>query len=283
MFHLESFSSSIATSSTTNFQQLTFISTDAVLQKLVNGMQVSQALPKLGAVMGVGSHLVHVRAQAPSMLPVPYVTLGPNNRGGAFESPPRCWDYMNQPIPLRLTEEFDIFVTQNSGGAETEYVACLFTDGVRTPAPPIRTGPTTNGDGAFFTLHGTASTTLTAGAWTNIPASSITFDQALPAGLYSLVGVRAFSATALWFRMFPQVAPLWRPGGIAVQAYDQMDMFNQRYFSPYGTTPAGWGEWLRFYSNTPPGIEFFATSADTAEEVWFDIIKVSDATIQGTM
>src|SRR5208337_4305313 len=121
MFHLELFSSSIATGANT-FGQVTYVAQDAVLQKLVNGMQVSQQLPYLMAVMGVGAHLVHVRAQAPSMLPLPYVALSPNNRGGAFESPPRCWDFSNAPIPLRLTEEFDIFATQNSGSGEVEYV-----------------------------------------------------------------------------------------------------------------------------------------------------------------
>lgn len=281
MFHMEVFSSSIASGANT-FAQLTYVSSDAILQKLVNGMQVSAQLPKLKAVMGVGANLVHVRAQAPSMLPLPYVTMSPNNRGSAFESPPRVWDFSGMEIPLRLTEEFDIFATQNSGGAQTEYVACLFTDGIRTPPPPVRTGPTVSGNGAFFTLHGTATTTLTAGAWTNIPASSITFDQALPAGAYSFVGGRVFSATGLFFRLFPQVEPLWRPGAAAVQAYDQMDAYGARAVPSYGAIGAAWGEWLKFYSNTPPGVEVFATAADTAEEVWYDLIKISDATIQGT-
>ena len=282
MFHLETFSSSIATGANT-FAQLTYVSTDAVLQKLVNGMQVSPQLSKLMAVAGVGAHLVHVRAQAPSMLPNPYVSLSPNNRGSAFESPPRVWDYCKSPIALRLTEEFDIFATQNSGGSETEYVACLFTDGNFVAPPPLRTGPSLDGIGGFFTLHGIATTTLTAGAWTNIPASSITFDQALPAGTYSLVGARVFSATGLFFRMFPQYTPLWRPGGVAVQAYDQLDPPNQRYVSGWAATAGMWGEWLRFYSNTVPGIEVFATSADTAEEVWLDLIKMSDQTVQGSL
>ena len=282
MFHLETFSSSIATGANT-FAQLTYVSTDAVLQKLVNGMQVSPQLSKLMAVMGVGAHLVHVRAQAPSMLPNPYVSLSPNNRGSAFESPPRFWDYSNNPIALRLTEEFDIFATQNSGGSETEYVACLFTDGVMTPAPAVRTGPTINGVGGFFTLHGTATTTLTAGAWTNIPASSITFDQSLPAGTYAVVGMRAFSATGLFFRLFPQYTPLWRPGGVCVQAYDQLDPPGQRFVSGWGRSTSNWGVWLNFYSNTVPGLEIFAVSADTAEEVWFDVIKLSDQTVQGSL
>lgn len=283
MFHLETFSSSIATSGANTFQQLTYVATDAILQKLVNGMQVSPQLPKLMAVAGVGANLVHIRAQAPSMLPLPYISLSPNNRGGAFESPPRIWDFSGNPIALRLTEEFDIFVTQNSGGAQTEYVACLFTDGIRTPPPPVRQGPTINGDGGFFTLHGTATTTLTAGAWTNLPASAFTFDQPLPAGSYALVGARAFSATGLFFRMFPQYTPLWRPGGTCVQAYDAMDPFNQRFLPEYGPVGFGWGVWLNFFSNTPPGVEFFTTAADTAQEIWLDVIKLSDMTVQGSM
>jgi hypothetical protein len=283
MFHLELFSSSLSTGTANAFQQLTYVAADAVLQKLVNGMQVSPQLPKIMAIMGVGANLVHVRAQAPSMLPLPYITLSPNNRGSAFESPPRIWDFSGNPIALRLTEEFDIFATQNSGGAQTEYVGVLFTDGVRIPPPPVRSGPTINGDGGFFTLHGTATTTLTAGAWTNVPASAITFDQPLPAGSYALVGMRAFSATGLFFRLFPQYTPLWRPGGICVQAYDAMDPFNQRFLPEYGPVGFGWGQWLNFFSNTPPGVEFFATSADTAEEVFLDVIKVSDQTVQGSM
>lgn len=283
MFHLETFSSSIATSGASTFQQLTYVAADSILQRLVNGVQVSMQLPYLKAILGVGAHLCYVRAQAPSMLPLPYVTCGPNNRGAAFESPPRIWDLTSSPIPLRLTEEFDIFVTQNSGGAETEYVAVLFTDNQNTPPPPVTTTVTTNGNGRFFSLHGVASATLTAGAWTNVPASSFTFDQPFPAGLYALVGARAFSATGLFFRMFPQYNPLWRPGGACVQAYDQMDPFNQRYLPEYGPTGYGWGQWLQFFSNTPPGVEFFATAADVAQEIVLDCIKISDTTIQGTM
>ena len=104
MFHLELFSSAVS-SGATSFQQLTYVAADAILQKLNNGVQVPQNLPFIHSVMGVGSHLVGVRAQAPSMLPLPYISLSPNNRGGAFESPPRAWDFSAAPVPLRLTED----------------------------------------------------------------------------------------------------------------------------------------------------------------------------------
>jgi len=282
MFHLELFSSSIATSGANTFQQLTYTSVDNVLPKLNNGMQVSPTLPYLQAVLGVGAHLVHVRGQAPSMLPFPYPALSPNNRGAAFESPPRIWDFSRAPLPLRPTEEFDIFVTQNSGGAETEYVACQFSDGTLTPIPvainPPGIGQNPTTPGRFFAVHWTAAVTLTAGAFTQVQP---VFDQALPAGMYAMIGARAFSATGLFFRLFPAMQPLWRPGGVCVQAYDQLDPVNQRGFQQGYPSTMGWGMWLQFYQNVPPQVEFFSTAADTAEEGWFDLVYLGTQTTTG--
>lgn len=278
MFHLELYTSSIASGANT-FAQVTYFTPDNIIPKLVNGCQVSPDLPFLHSVFGVGAHMVDVRAQANSMLPFPYPTLTPNNRGTAFESPPRHWDFSKAPIPLKPTEEFDIFATQNSGGSETQYVAVQFTDANPQPLPTvinpiaIRDQPAT--PGRYFSAHWTATTTLTAGGWTQVQPS---FDQALYAGYYALVGARAFSATGLFFRMFPAMGPKWRPGGVCTQAYDQLDPPGQRGFSGWVPGMHGWGVWLTFFQNVPPQVEFFATSADTAEEGWFDMIYLGPQT-----
>lgn len=281
MFHQELFSSSIATGANT-FGQVTFFTPDNVLQKLVNGMQVSTSLPYLLAVFGVGAHMVDVRAQSPSMLPFPYPNLNPNNRGTAFESPVRGWDFSLAPIPLKPTEEFDIFASQNATGAETEYVGCLFSDGQTSPltVPLNPPGVIQNGltPGRFFTAHSSTSVTVTAGAFSLV---SLSLDQALPAGMYALIGARAFSATGLFFRMFPQNSPLWRPGGIAVQAYDSLDPPNQRGVRNGVPALSSWGVWLTFYQNTVPQIEFFCTAADTAQEAWLDLVYLGPQTSQG--
>lgn len=268
MFHVELFSSSIASGINT-LAQVTYVSADAILPKLVNGVQVAPSLSKVMFVAGIGAHMGHVRIQAPSMLPFPYPALDPNNRGTGFESPPRIHDLRDRNIQLAPTEEFDVFATQNAGAGELQYILVGFWDGNVAPVPV----------GRFFSVHWTASTTLTAGAWTQVIPS---FDTGLPAGLYSLVGARAFSATALFFRLFPAMAPLWRPGGVAVQAYDQYDPPNQRAYQTLGAPANPYGEWLRFYQNVPPACEFFATSADTAEEGWYDLIQISGQTsVQG--
>lgn len=282
MFHSELFSSSIATSGAGTFQQLTYVSSDAVLSKQNNGIQVSIELPNIMFAAGIGTHLANIRLQANSMLPLPYISLAPNNRGGTTESPPRVWDFSRSMIPLIPTEEMDVFVTQNSGGAETEYVLVTFSDGKMAPVPiavnPPRTMNLIPPTGRYISARWTASTTLTAGGWTQVQP---TFDQALLAGYYALVGARTMSATALFFRMFPQVSPLWRPGGIAVQSYDQLDPPNQRFMQQGYPTAMGWGTWLTFYQNTPPSVEIFATSADTAEEGEFDLIYLGGQVTQG--
>lgn len=283
MFHLELFSSSLATGANT-FQQLTYFSSDAILPRLVNGMQVSPDIPYLLAIMGVGANLVHVRAQANSMLPFPYPTLSPNNRGTAFESPTRVWDFSRAPLPLKPTEEFDIFASQNAAGAQTEYVACLFSDGHPTAIPgtlnphQITLNPAT--PGRVFSVHWTASVTLTAGNWTLVQPA---FDQALYAGYYALIGARVFSASGLFFRMFPAMGPKWRPGGTCVQTYDGYEHPSQRGFNALNSQFAGWGSWLTFYQNVPPQCEVFATAADTAQEGWYDLVYLGPQVISSTI
>jgi hypothetical protein len=266
MFHLELFSSSNTSSGANTFVQNNYVTADAILPGLVNGVQVSRDLPYVMAVLPLGAHIVHTRLQAPSFLPFPYINLSPGNRGAAFESPPRIFDFSRAPIKLNPTEELDVYCSQNSGGSETQYVGVLFSDGMITPNPA----------GRYFTVHATATTTLTAGAFTQVSPS---FDQALPAGQYALVGARCYSATGKYFRMFPAQAPLWRPGGVCVQAYDSLDPPAQRFATYRPELNLNWGTWLTFYQNVPPQVEFFAASADTAEEMWFDLIQISGATI----
>jgi len=281
MFHLELFSSSIATGAN-SFAQLVYFTPDNILAKQVSGLQVSPTLPMLHSYFGVGAHLVHVRAQANSMLPFPYISSSPNNRGSGFESPPRGWDFSRWPLALKPTEEFDIFATQNSGGAETEYVAVQFCDGPPTPigvqVNPIGIAAAPAMPGRFFSAHWTNTVTVTAGQWSLVQPL---FDQALYAGYYSLVGARCFSATGLFFRMFPSYGSLWRPGGACVQAYDAMDLQNQRYMNSFGAEPGGWGEWMTFYQNVPPQVEFFCTAGDTAQEGWFDLVYLGPQVTQG--
>ena len=278
MFHMEAFRSSLASGVTDVFQQITYISTGAILAPLNNGLQVSATLSKLHSFFGVSAHLQSLRPQSASMLPLPYPTFNPNNIGTAIETPAKFWDFARAPKALRPTEEFDMYGSQINAGAENVAAFVNFTDGMVVPAPSIATGPTVNGNNQFTVVHATAATTLTANAWTQVTP---VLDQPLPAGQYALVGARAVSAGALAFRLQPLVEPLWRPGGVAAQTNDQLDAPGQRFINPLTGAISHWGVWLTFFQNTVPYVQFWSTSADTAEDMYFDLIKISDVVTAG--
>ena len=244
MFTLELFKS---TSTLNTLTQITSVYS-GVVPTLNNGFQVP-TLHYLMGIVGVSGHLHRVQTQAPSLRPFPYPDFMPVNVGTAIESPVKGAFMPTSPISLNYTEELDAYVYAASG--ETCYVGVQLSDG-----PIVTTQP-----GRVITVHGTASTTLTAGGWTTVP---ITLDQALPAGVYNLIGARAYSATCLFFKVIPAMGSLWQPGSTGVQSYDALDAPGARY--------GGYGTWLTFQQNVLPSFNFFATSADTAEEVWLDLV-----------
>lgn len=270
---LEAFRSSLASGVTDVLQQVTYISAGAILAPSASGLQVSAALSKLHSLWGVGANLENISPQAASMLPLPYPNLAPNNIGTATENYPKVWDWVRGPKPLRPTETFNIFASQTSAGAQNEAVFVQFTDGLVTQAPGLAIGPSINGNGMYTVVHATATTTLTANAFTQITP---VLDLPLPAGTYALVGARCMSAGCLAFRMKPINEPLWRPGGVGVQTADQFDAPGQRFINPQSGAISHWGVWFTFFQNTVPNIDFWSTSADTKEDIWFDLIKLSD-------
>lgn len=281
MFTMEVFRSSLSSGVTDVLQEVTFFTNLAILAPSANGCQVSAQLNKLMALFGIGAHLENISPQAASFLPLPYPNLAPNNIGTVIESPAKFWDFSRAPKVLRPTETFHIFASQTAAGAETETVFVNFTDGNYVPPPAIASVPALTGNGMFTTAHATAATTLTANNWTQITP---VFDSpTLPAGFYALVGARVMSAHALAFRLSPLVEPLYRPGGVAVQAADQLDPPGQRFINPLTGAISHWGTWLTFFQNTPPNVHIWASAADTVEDIWFDLIKISDAVTAQTI
>ncbi|HVI11027.1 MAG TPA: hypothetical protein VND65_22270 [Candidatus Binatia bacterium] len=269
MFHMEAFSSSLTTGTAQAFQQLNYVNVGNIIPPLNNGLNIPNQLRYLHSVFPLGVSMTMCRPQTPAFLPWPYWTLGPVNRGTTFESPPRVWDFSRNPIALNPTDELDIFAAQNSGGAETDYVAVNMSDGQLVAAP----------QGRMFTVHGTAAVTLNASAWTTV---SWTFDQTIPSGRYAIIGGRCFAAHGKFWRIIPTEAPNYRPGGHMVQTYDALDAHGQRGWDYLGQTGQNWGVWVYTNSYIMPQCELFSTSADTAEEIFFDMVLVGPPTaIQG--
>lgn len=280
MRHLEVFRGSLASGATDVLQQVPFVFAEAKLAPSALGLQVSATLSKLSAFWGVGANLENISPQAASMLPLPFPNYAPNNIGTAVESPSKYWDFIRNPIPLRPTETFNIFASQTSGGAEVQTVFTEFTDGIISPLPMLAAGPSPNGNGKYTSMHARATTTLTPNAWSQVTPS---IDLPFPAGLYALVGARVMSAKALGFRMRPINDVSWYPGGVAVQSPDQYDPPGQRFINALTGALTHWGIWFTFFQNTVPNVDIWSTAADTVEDFWFDVIKLSDVVTVGAL
>ena len=118
------------------------------------------------------------------------------------------------------------------------------------------------------TVRATAAITATAlgNAWN---AGALTFEQALEAGVYAVVGMKMFSATAIAGRLiFPNQGA--RPGciGYATPATGVGAIENPMFRN------GNLGIWGTFSHTAPPQLEMLAAAADTAEEVYLDVVKV---------
>lgn len=253
MFHTFAYQSSISNDG--NLHQATYVP-DSILPAAGNGL-LSNALAWLMAVGMVGTSAVRGQFVAPSLRDYGNIDVEPVNIGTAFESPPRLNDYSLKPIPLAVAEEWDGYCAQNNGSSsETETLIGWASDGTIQPVPPKK----------IVQLYWTASVTLVSGKWSLI---QMTLSQPLYAGTYALVGARCLSAGALAFRFVPSggvSATTNRPGGVGVQAGDQMDWPRQRF--------GGWGTWLQFTNTTVPQIEILSLSNDTSESGIIDIVPM---------
>jgi hypothetical protein len=256
MFHLEAYSSSIASGAT--LAQITAVSSQ-IYPPSGSGFLV-QSLNKILMAAQQGAHADRAQLQSASLRKQPFIDLVPSNRAAAFASPVRFADFTMSPLQIFSNEELDVFASQNSGGAEIQTIGVWFTDGNN---PPSLNKPN-------LTVHATASATLSAAAWT---AVTFALDTSLDPGTYAIIGARAFSASGLLFRFVPNSgAQNLRPGMTMVQAYDSLD----HSYARNGYL----GTWMTFVTTNVPKVEIFATSADTAEELWLDLIQVSTS-VQG--
>lgn len=120
----------------------------------------------------------------------------------------------------------------------------------------------------MHTIRATAAIAATAlgNAW---GAGAITFEQALPAGVYAVLGMKVFGATIIAGRLiFPNQGA--RPGciGYATPLTGVGAIENPMFRN------GNLGIWGSFTHTSPPQLEIIAAAADTAQEVYLDVVKI---------
>ncbi len=213
---------------------------------------VPQEVSQLMALYALGPNLTQAMFLTPSLRRILNMQIGPVDIAAEPTSPTPMIAFPGSPIVMDPEEQMSAQAAENGAGATRATVLAWLCD---KPIDVVR--------GDIRTVRATNTSTLVANAWTN---GALTFDQTLAAGEYQLVGARGVSAGLQALR-FVGVGWDWRPGCIGYDTDGDADLEIFRY--------GRLGEWLRFRHNTPPTVDFLSNSADTAQEVFLDLIKVS--------
>lgn len=203
------------------------------------------------AVYALGPNTTRAQLVSPSLRRFINYEIVPIDVAAEPSSPAPVHDLRDNPLVLDEDESLNAQAAEDAAGAARTTVLVWLSSGQLEQA-----------SGEIRTVRATSSTTLTANAWTN---GSLTFDQALPAGRYAIVGARGESAGLIAFR-FVFVGGIWRPGAIGADARGDL---GHRMFRN-----GALGVWGEFSHNTPPTVDFLSASADTSEVVDIDLVRL---------
>lgn len=176
---------------------------------------------------------------------------------------PQVHDMRSYPVRLPKYEAIVAEANNTAGGAQETSIHIAI-------APPGWTKNLPQGEQRLI-LRATASATTGTQTWGSV--GSLTFDENLKSGWYSVVGAQCFEAGSLLFRLvfskpFMNAGRKMRPGGICLQAAENM---------PYYEQLGGFGEWGRFHSTEPPQLQVFdITTGAGSQVVWLDVVYLGN-------
>jgi hypothetical protein len=198
-----------------------------------------------------GTNLTRARIDAPSLRAFTPPRLPYFRRGVTPGNEPPINDFAHLGLILRGAEEIAVQTSNNlNSGTEVHYaVLCVGP----TLSPPSR--------GPDFWVRATGNTTLAQNQWTNVP---LTLESQLPAGNYRIVRFIARSQHGIAARVITP-GSIWRPGVICVNAEGQSQ---HRHF-----VDGRYGDFGTFSTVALPSVEFLSASTDSAQEVYFGLVR----------
>lgn len=247
MFHLVGYFEDVATGA--GLVQID-AAVDEVLTRRNNNFYLNRDYDIIAAI-GLGADLQRFQLQAPSFQGIlnPYVR--PFEDAETPPSNPQFADYTANPLRVRMGDELRVNMEHDNVGTVGQ-IAFLALQERREPVP----------QGDVFTLRGTATTTLTINTWSTL---TVTWDDTLPSGRYAIIGGVVQSATGQAFRLIIPGMNL-RPGGACITDLGNVGWPVQRW--------GRMGLWGMFDNSTMPEVQVFATTADTAQQIYLDIIRL---------
>lgn len=207
----------------------------------------------IGAIAAAGTTGVEVRLVSPSLRRTNPLYITPILLA-LYPDSPNCHSVdPNNAIPLDINEALECEILSDPAAAEQNTVIVVLAPGALTPIA-----------GQMITVNAEVTLALLAGAWN---FAEIDFIDELPIGDYAVVGMRIIASTAVAARLVP-VGASQRPG---CPNSSDVEIDSGMVFR-HGNL----GEWFRFSTIQPPGIEVIGSAAvgSATYQLYLDLMKV---------
>ena len=216
-----------------------------------NDLMVPAGHANIVGATAVGTDLTRAVFDSPKIRTISRVDIAPIDTGSLPTDHMHREIPLMNPIPVEPGEALNV-LAQNSGGAvQRKVVGVWLSDG------PIQ--PVTGAD--MRTVRGTTNFNTVINSWAS---GQVTLDVDLPAGTYTVLGFRAYSAGLQLARLiFPQQG--LRPMVIGNQSLDD-DSGDVFRFGKLGAL----GQFQNF---VPPKLECLSNTADANPTVFLDVVR----------
>lgn len=207
---------------------------------------------------GLGLTMTRVRLSTPRVKPIVRPVLQPINNAATVQNPLPLMDYWRHNIMLNPVEETQMLRTNTTGVAERDHVVlCVGDDVMNVP------------QGDMYVARATTSFTPTANAWST---GTMTMDDTLTAGRYSIIGMRVNDATGIAARLIFPGSPI--QGGLPQIRPGVVCRTNNAQIDPLVFREGMGGELGQFESFALPVLEVMDAGPTANPEVFFDLVNV---------
>jgi hypothetical protein len=207
---------------------------------------------------GIGLTMTRVRLSAPKVKPIVRPVLSVINNAATIQDPRKIMRYWKHGIMLNPVEEIQMLRSNTTAVAEVDHVVLTVGDGnFNVP------------QGEMYVARATTAFTPTINAWST---GSLTMDDTLQVGRYSIIGARVNDATGIAARFIFPGAPVQgglpqiRPGVLCNTAATQSENDEFRYGAQ--------GEFGQFESFALPVLEIMDAGPTANPEVLLDLAVV---------
>jgi hypothetical protein len=214
-----------------------------------NNVIVPPGMNNLLGVYAASGNLLRGRLETPSLRRTMLLDVVPVYQGGFVGLSDHVNLYVNAPLVLDESEPMRFMAIHGGSSGQSVYGLVWLGDGPVTPVVS-----------PYFVAGAVAGDVDGTGEWEN---RSITFDQTLPAGRYTVIGARVELPEGVAFRL-AFVGQSWRPGWLIDQ-----DVSGVTSRAARGGALGIWGE---FPHDQPPTIDIMTNRGGTPV-VYLDLVK----------